>query len=76
MNHVTSLGVEYSYEVKDREEAAMIYDRLEMLKEGLRAKTNFNYDKKKLAQVVKDLQADQKANTTSDAFQVTISHYS
>ena len=70
--HITPLNRVFRVVVKEQEAAAAIHDRLAIMREGLRAQTNFNYDRKQLSYILQDILVDRDANLDSSRFQVTI----
>lgn len=72
VNHFGHCGQVFRLVVKSQLDAAAIHDRLVILKDGFRAKTNFDYTKQQLLQVLEDLLIDRTANINPNKFQVTL----
>jgi len=60
--------------VREKDVAASIHDRLAILRDGLKAKTNFSYNRVQLIEMLKDIMLDRKANRDPYHYQVTITN--
>lgn len=59
----------YSTSLVNQDLAARVYDRFVLESQGLRAKTNFNYNRMELMLILKDIAADFKFNNSADVQQ-------
>lgn len=68
VTHTTPLNRAFRVVVKQQDVAAAIHDRLAILRDGLKAKTNFSYNRKQLYYMLQDIIADRATNLEHTSF--------